>query len=89
MIRATTDSEKSNITLHVCHCDQSVTVRIVLCKLIQGIERIAELNHVAEKTIQYADKLMTPNLTVIPVNAGTQAFRNHESFKSGPRLSSG
>jgi hypothetical protein len=42
MIRATTDSEKSNITLHVCHCDQSVTVRVALHELIQGIEKIAE-----------------------------------------------
>jgi hypothetical protein len=43
MIRATTDSEKSNITLHVCHCDQSVTVNGALRELIQGIEKIAQL----------------------------------------------
>ena len=42
MIRATTDSEKSNITLHVCHCDQSVTVNDEPRGLIQGIEKIAE-----------------------------------------------
>jgi hypothetical protein len=42
MIRATTDLKKSNITLHVCHCGQSVTLRDALRELIQGIERIAE-----------------------------------------------
>jgi len=44
MIRATTDSEKSHIALHVCHCDQSVTVRVAPRHLIQSIEKIAELN---------------------------------------------
>ena len=80
MIRATTDSKKSNITLHVCHCDQSVTVRKALRELNQGIEKIAELNLAAANTIQYADNLMTAKLiqlTAIPANARIKAFRNH------------
>ena len=48
MIRATTDSEKSNITLHVCHCDQSVTLGGLLRELNQDIEKTAELNLVGE-----------------------------------------
>jgi hypothetical protein len=44
VIHATTDSQKSGGALHVCHCDQSVTVDGVAHELIQGIERIAELN---------------------------------------------
>jgi hypothetical protein len=55
MIRATTDSEKSNITLHVCHCDQSVTVSGALHDLIQGIDKIVELNPGVEKTSQSTD----------------------------------
>jgi hypothetical protein len=55
MIRATTDSEKSNITLHVCHCDQSVTPLGTLCKLNQSIEKIVKLNLASEKTIQPTD----------------------------------
>jgi len=39
---ATTDSEKSGYALHVCHCDQSVTVDDAPGELIQGIEKIAE-----------------------------------------------
>jgi hypothetical protein len=63
MIRATTDSEKSNITLHVCHCGQSVTVGAALREMNQHIEKIAELNPVAEK--QSTDKFFRH-----PANAG-------------------
>jgi hypothetical protein len=42
MNHATTDSEKSGYALHVCHCDQSVTVNDESRALIQGIEKIAE-----------------------------------------------
>jgi hypothetical protein len=43
MIRATTDLKKSNITLHVCHCGQSVTVGAALREMNQHIEKIVEL----------------------------------------------
>ncbi|MBZ0259592.1 MAG: hypothetical protein K8F90_03200 [Hyphomicrobiales bacterium] len=43
MIHATTDSQKSGGALHVCHCDQSVTVSDLVHELIQGIEKTAEL----------------------------------------------
>jgi hypothetical protein len=65
MIRATTDLKKSNITLHVCHCGQSVTVRDALRELNQSIEKIAELNPVAEKQLS-----LRINSSVIPANAG-------------------
>jgi hypothetical protein len=42
VIHATTDSQKSGGALHVCHCDQSVTVDGALHEMIQGIEKIAE-----------------------------------------------
>jgi len=47
MIHATTDSQKSPDALHVCHCDQSVTVADAWHELIQGIEKIAEMNRAA------------------------------------------
>jgi hypothetical protein len=43
MIHATTDSQKSGHALHVCHCDQSVTVSDAPSELIQDVEKLAEL----------------------------------------------
>jgi hypothetical protein len=58
--------EKSNITLHVCHCGQSVTVDHAPRELIQGIEKIAELNPPQQK--QFSLRIITPG--VIPESKG-------------------
>jgi hypothetical protein len=65
VIHATTDSEKSGYALHVCHCDQSVTVNDETCGLIQGIERIAELNRGGKKQFS-----LLINSFIIPADAG-------------------
>jgi hypothetical protein len=82
-IHATTDSQKSGVALHVCHCGQSVTVDYASCVLIQGIEKVVEL-----KLWRLKQFSLRINYSVIPAKAriprrltGSGFHRNDGNYK--------